>query len=137
MTDVERKRRRVRLLQRCLSNPPVRLAVRFGLLPGYVLVETIGRRTGKRRRTVVGAIRDEDVLWVVAEQGEHAGWVRNIEATPSVRVLIDRHWRRATAAVDEADDPQARLERFGRPTHARNVRRYGTSFRSVRIRLAE
>jgi deazaflavin-dependent oxidoreductase (nitroreductase family) len=135
MTDVERKRRRVLLLQRYLLNPPVRLAVRLGLVPGYVLLETTGRRTGKRRRTVVGALRDGDELWVVAEQGLHAGWVRNIETTPSVRVLIARRWHRATAAVDEADDAQARLERFGRPTHARIVRRYGTALRSVRIRL--
>jgi hypothetical protein len=51
---VERKRRRVRLLQRYLLNPPVLLAVRLGLVPGYVRLETTGRRTGKRRRTVVG-----------------------------------------------------------------------------------
>ena len=84
---------------------------------------------------MVGALRDGDGLWVVAEQGSHAGWVRNIETTPSVRVLIARRWHRATAAVDEADDAQARLEQFGRPTHARIVRRYGTALRSVRIRL--
>jgi hypothetical protein len=50
-------------------------------------------------------------------------------------VLVDRRWRRGTAVIDEADDPQARLERFGRPSHARAVRRFGTALRSVRIRL--
>jgi deazaflavin-dependent oxidoreductase (nitroreductase family) len=135
MTDVERKRRRVRLLQRYVLNPPVRLAVRLGLLPGYVLLETTGRRTGRRRSTVVGALRDGDDLWVVAEQGRHAGWVRNIETTPRVRVLAARRWHRATAAIEGTDDPQARLERFGRAGHARIVRRFGTALLTVRIRL--
>jgi hypothetical protein len=53
-----RRRRRVRLLQRWLINPPLILAVRLGLYPGHALLETIGRRTGRTRRTVVGTQRD-------------------------------------------------------------------------------
>ena len=75
----DRRRRNVRLVQRYLLNPPAMLAVRTGVVPGYVLIETIGRRTGKRRRTVVGMRIEHSTGWVVAEHGGHAGYVQNIQ----------------------------------------------------------
>jgi deazaflavin-dependent oxidoreductase (nitroreductase family) len=131
----QRKRQRVRLVQRYLLNPPVKLAVWAGLVPGYVLVETRGRRTGRRRRTVVGMKLDDNTGWVVAEQGRHAGYVRNLDADPQVRVRLGRRWRRARAHVVADDDPQARLPSFGRSSHAANVRRFGTSLTTVRFDL--
>ena len=128
-----RKRKRVRLLQRYLLNPPAKLMVWAGLLPGHVLIETKGRRSGKRRRTVVGMHIDGDTGWVVAEQGRHAGYVRNLEADPDLRVRRGLHWRRARAMVVEDDDPQARLEMFGRRSHAAAVRRLGTELATVRV----
>ena len=68
------RRHRIRLLQRYVLNPPVKLAVWTGLVPGYVLVETVGRRSGKRRRNVVGMHLDGDTGWVVAEQGR-SSWL--------------------------------------------------------------
>jgi deazaflavin-dependent oxidoreductase (nitroreductase family) len=129
---IRRKRKVVRWVQRYLLNPPTRLAVWAGLVPGYVLVETTGRRTGKRRVTVVGMLRDGATGWVVAEQGRHAGYVRNLSAQPAVRVRIGRRWRSARAQVVADDDVSARLARFGR-THAATVRRFGTSLLSVRF----
>ena len=58
------KRRRVRWIQRFLLNPPAKVAVWCGLVPGFVLVETTGRRSGKRRRNVVGAHRRRHGLGV-------------------------------------------------------------------------
>jgi deazaflavin-dependent oxidoreductase (nitroreductase family) len=133
--DSERKRRSVRFVQRYLLNPPAMLAVRFGLAPGYVLVETVGRRTGKRRRNVVGMQIEGSTGWVVAEQGSHAGYVRNIEASPSVRVYIRGRWRTARAQLMPEDDPQERLAGFGR-LHASSVRRFGTDLLTVRFDLA-
>ena len=104
-----------------------------GLLPGHVLIETKGRRSGKRRRTVVGMHIDGDTGWVVAEQGRHAGYVCNLEADPDLRVRRGLHWRRARAEVVEDDDPQARLETFGRRSHAAAVRRLGTELATVRV----
>src|SRR5256885_1567062 len=104
-----RKRRAVRLLQRYFLNPPTMLAVRMGLVRGHVLIETIGRRTGKRRRTVVGMHVADSTGWVVAEQGSHAAYVRNIEADPSVRVCIKGKWRTARAQAVPGDDPKLRL----------------------------
>jgi deazaflavin-dependent oxidoreductase (nitroreductase family) len=128
------RRRRVVLLQRYVLNPPMKAAAWLGLVPGHMIVETVGRVSGKRRRTVVGCQRDGDVLWVVAEHGRHAGYVRNLEANPDVRLRIDRRWRAATAHIDDADDPLARLEHFP-DAHARIVQRAGTALLSVSFDL--
>jgi hypothetical protein len=69
----------------------------------------------------------------VAEHGRHAGYVRNLEADPSVRVRVARTWRTAQAFVDTGDDPQARLEQFARPGHANAVRRFGTDLLTIRL----
>jgi deazaflavin-dependent oxidoreductase (nitroreductase family) len=130
------KRRRVRAVQRYLLNPPMKLAVRWGLVRGCVLVETVGRRSGRRRRTAVGMHVDGTTGWVVAEQGRWAGWVRNVEADPQVRVCLRRRWRPARARVVPDDDPEARLDAFRRPGHAAAVRRFGTELLTVRFDLA-
>ena len=132
----DRKRRNVRLVQRYLLNPPAMLAVRTGLVPGYVLIESIGRRRGKRRRTVVGMRIENSTGWVVAEHGGHAGYVQNIQTNPTVRVCIKGRWRNATAAVVPDDDPQARLDGFRRPIHASTLRRLGTDLLTIRFDLA-
>jgi len=129
------KRRRIVLLQRYLLNPPMKAAVWLGLVRGHMIVETTGRVTGRRRRTVVGCFADGGTLWVVAEQGRRAGYVRNLEAGPSVRVRIKRHWRPATARIVDDDDPLARLAHFP-DAHARLVQRAGTSLLSIRFDLA-
>lgn len=131
----DRKRRWVRRLQGYLLNPPAILFARLGLAPGYVLVETKGRRSGARRRTVVGMHLEGDTGFVVAEHGRHAGYVRNIQADPQVRVCLRGRWRPAVAHVLDSDDPEARLETFDRPTHAASVRRFGTALLTLRFEL--
>jgi deazaflavin-dependent oxidoreductase (nitroreductase family) len=133
----QQKRRQVRRLQKYVVNPPTKLAVGLGLVPGHALVETVGRKTGRRRRTVVGVHRDGGALYVVTEQGRHAGYVRNIEAQPRIRVRLGRRWYDATARLLDDDDVDSRLESFGRPRHARLVRQVGTALTTLRIDLAE
>ena len=132
----ERKRRRVRRLQRYIVNPPTKLIAWAGLLPGHVVIETKGRLSGKQRRNIVGMLVDGNTGWVVAEQGRHAAYVLNLEADPQVRVRIGRHWRPARAQTMDDDDPQARLDAFGRRGHAAAVRRFGTELMTVRFDLA-
>jgi deazaflavin-dependent oxidoreductase (nitroreductase family) len=129
------KRRRVRLLQKYLFNPPIKLGVYLGLVPGHALIETIGRRTGKRRRTVIGVHVIDDTVWIVAEQGRHAGYVANLRADPAVRLRLGRRWRTGHAQILPDDDPERRLEQFGRASHASAVRRLGTSLLTVRVDL--
>lgn len=133
---VARRRRRVLAYQRWVLNPPMRVLVWLGLVPGHVLVETVGRRSGKRRRTVVGAHRDDGVVWIVAEHGRHAGWVVNFEAADgAVRIRTRARWHDAQAEVLDGDDPAARLATWGRPGHARAVRTFGTDLTTVRVVL--
>src|SRR4051812_1016955 len=113
----------------------MKAAVWWGLVPGHMIVETTGRVSGKRRRTVVGCQREGDVLWVVAEQGRHAGYVRNLEANPPVRLRLDRRWRAAVGVVVDADDPESRLDADFDPKHATLVRRAGTALLTIRFDL--
>jgi deazaflavin-dependent oxidoreductase (nitroreductase family) len=133
--DDRRKRRRVLLVQKYLLNPVTKAAVWLGLVRGHAIIETTGRKSGRTRRTVVGAHEDGTGLWVVAEQGRHAGYVRNIEAHPQVRVRLRGRWRQGVASIVDSDDPRARLTSFGRARHAALVQRLGTELRSVRIDL--
>jgi deazaflavin-dependent oxidoreductase (nitroreductase family) len=132
-----RKRRRVVALQRWLLNPPMKILVWLGVVPGHIVIETRGRRTGRARRTVVGAHHDGEAIWAVAEQGRHAAWVRNLDADPAVRVRHRARWRPATASVIDDDDPTARLATWNRPGHARLVHRFGTQLTTVRLDLRE
>ncbi len=104
-----------------------------GLVPGFVLVETIGRRTGEPRHTVVGMHVEGTVGWVIAEFGRHAGYVRNLEANPDVRVRMHRQWRSARARILDDDDPQARLGAFHRRAHETAVRKFGTDLLTIQF----
>lgn len=130
------KRAIVRNLQKRLVNPPARFLVRRGWLRDYVLLETIGRRSGQPRDTPVGMKIDGDVGWVVAEHGRHADYVRNLEANPRVRVRTGRRWRTGTARVVDDDDPVARLHSlWGRGGNTPAVRAMGTELLSIRVDL--
>jgi deazaflavin-dependent oxidoreductase (nitroreductase family) len=125
------KRKRVRWVQRYLVNPPAKAAVWTGWVPGYVIVETVGRKTGTLRHNIVGMQFEGDTGWVVAEQGRHAGYVRNLEAHPDVRVRVRGRWRDARARIRADDDPEARLATFGRRSHEAAVRRFGTELLTI------
>ena len=77
------KRRVSTFITAKLVNPIVRTAARLGVpLPMVVILETRGRRSGRPRRIPVGKAIEGDTLWVVAEHGRRAAYVRNIEADP-------------------------------------------------------
>src|SRR5712691_129577 len=80
------KHRIVHLLQKYLLNPPIKLVFAIGVAPpGYALLETTGRKTGKPRCTPVGDGRIGQQFWIVAEHGMKAGYVRNVASNPRVR----------------------------------------------------
>jgi deazaflavin-dependent oxidoreductase (nitroreductase family) len=82
-----------------------------GVAPWWVVLETRGNKTGARRRAPLarGPV-DGNVTWVIAVHGQHAGFVRNIEANPHVRLRLNGRWRNGTAAA-QAMEP-AVVERF-------------------------
>jgi deazaflavin-dependent oxidoreductase (nitroreductase family) len=130
------KARAVRFTQKYLLNPPVRVLFALGLVPPtHVLLETTGRRTGQPRQNPVGNGLDGDTLWIVAEHGRRAAYVRNLDADPHVRVKIGRRWRSGTATIVPDDDPRERLHRIGRPVNGFMVRATGTDLLTIRVDL--
>jgi deazaflavin-dependent oxidoreductase (nitroreductase family) len=118
-----------------LLNPFVKAAVRAGLpLPGLVILETTGRKTGELRRTPVGEALEGDTLWVLAEH-RRGGYVRNIESNPRVRVRIGRHWRDGTARVLYDDDVRERARRMPNRLNTRMVLVMASEPVTVRIDL--
>ena len=89
------------------SNRLIRMALRAGVAPrAFALLETTGRRSGLVRHTPVGNGLDGDTFWLVAAHGTHAGYVRNLQAEPRVRVKAGGIWRAGTAVVLPAMTPQ-------------------------------
>jgi deazaflavin-dependent oxidoreductase (nitroreductase family) len=141
------KRTLIHVLQKYLLNPPVKLLFDIGIgRPGYALLETIGRKSGKPRRTPVGDGRVGSQFWIVAEHGMQAGYVRNIERNPRVRLKVRNglrwRWRTGTAHLLPGDDPRERQRwlasaRPGSSSNSALVRLMGTQLLTVRIDLDE
>jgi deazaflavin-dependent oxidoreductase (nitroreductase family) len=130
------KRRISTFLSARLLNPLVRAAARVGLpLPTVALLETTGRRSGQPRRVPVGKALEGDTLWVVAEHGLRAGYVRNIQANPLVRVRVGRRWRSGMAQVLTDDDWRERQRRMPNRVNSAVVRAMGTEHVTVRVDL--
>jgi deazaflavin-dependent oxidoreductase (nitroreductase family) len=129
------KRRISTFMSTKLLNPFVRAATNAGIpLPTIVILETIGRKSGQARRTPVGKAIEGDTLWIVAEHGRRAGYVRNIEANPRVRVKVGRRWRAGTAHPMPGDDPRERQRTMPR-LNAATVRLMGSDLLTVRVDL--
>jgi len=124
------KWRVVTTFQRWILNPVTKLFA--GSFPGLVLLETTGRRSGRPRRTPLGARLDGDTLWIVAEHGWRANYVRNIQADANVRVRIGRRWRPGTASIVLDDDARKRLRATPNDILIRLV---GTDLLTIRIEL--
>jgi len=139
------KYRIVHFLQKYLFNPPIKLLFAIGLVPpGYALLETTGRKTGKPRRTPVGNGLVGGQFWMVAEHGQKAGYVRNIVANPRVRLKLRdglrARWYTGAAHLLFEDDPRERQRWLANqlPSSASNasaVRFFGTQLLTVRIDL--
>jgi deazaflavin-dependent oxidoreductase (nitroreductase family) len=107
--DRTRRDRLIRFAERHVSGPAMRTLLRAGLAPrAFALLETTGRRTGKKRWTPVGNGLEGHTFWLVAEQGHDGDYVKNLLANPGVRVKVGRHWHTGTAEIVPEDDGLAR-----------------------------
>jgi deazaflavin-dependent oxidoreductase (nitroreductase family) len=85
-----------------IANPPTRLLA--GIAPWWVLVETTGNKTGKRRRTPIATgPYDDSGIELIAAHGRHSAWVKNLEANPAVRIKLNRRWRDGDASIVELE----------------------------------
>jgi deazaflavin-dependent oxidoreductase (nitroreductase family) len=128
------KRRLSTALAKYMVNPVTRVVA--GYVPWWSLLETTGRKSGRPRHTPVGNGLRDATFWIVAEHGRRAGYVRNIQANPRVRVRVGGRWRTGTAHIMWEDDARARQLRLGR-VNAAVVRLMGTDLLTVRVDLEE
>jgi deazaflavin-dependent oxidoreductase (nitroreductase family) len=129
------KRRLTSALAKYAINPLAKLAHRVGVPVGVVILETIGRKSGQPRRNPVGKSLVGDTLWIVAEHGRKANYVRNIEANPRVRVKIGRRWRTGTAHLLPDDDPRERQRQMPNRFNSAVVRVMQSDMLTVRVDL--
>lgn len=115
---------RERALVNRVVNPLMVTVITHGLgPPTYAVVETTGRRTGRRRLVPVASGLDGDTFWLISGLGDRASYVHNIKANPRVRVRarparvrdgLRMRWREGTAHLLPADDARARHRLLGR-----------------------
>jgi deazaflavin-dependent oxidoreductase (nitroreductase family) len=139
------KRRLARAGERHLVNPLVRTTLGLGIGPSvYALLETIGRNTGRIRRTPVANGLVGDTFWLISAHGRHADYVHNIRAHARVRVGLSEgralRWRAGTAQLMPEDDPRARQRELGRGRLAYRIdalllRALATDLLTVRVDL--
>jgi deazaflavin-dependent oxidoreductase (nitroreductase family) len=62
----------------------------FTLLPprGFGVLTTTGRKSGKKRRKCIRAIRRGERVYVVSIGGARAAWLKNLQADPAVSLRI-------------------------------------------------
>ncbi len=64
---------------------------------GCLMVTHIGRKTGRRRQTVLEVVHYDPVTHeciVVSGYGDHADWYRNIQAHPALEIQVGyQHYR--------------------------------------------
>jgi deazaflavin-dependent oxidoreductase (nitroreductase family) len=131
-------------VQRYTINPLMRLLLAVGVNPlGVAILETRGHASGKTRRVPVGNGRQGDSFWIIAEHGSRAGYVRNIQHDPHVRVRLcvglRYRWVPGIATVCPGDDPLARQRQIIawhplRTLNAINVRVLGADLLTVSVR---
>jgi deazaflavin-dependent oxidoreductase (nitroreductase family) len=135
----------VRILQRYTLNPLFRLLLTIGVNPfGLAILETRGSLSGKTRRVPVGNGRKGDSFWIIAEHGSRAGWVRNIQHDPRVRVRLRiglrYRWVPGIATIRPDEDALARQRKVIawhplRALNAVNVRVLGADLLAVHVKL--
>jgi deazaflavin-dependent oxidoreductase (nitroreductase family) len=113
----------VLLFQNRVINPAVRFLLSLGLAPPtYALLETTGRRSRLPRQVPVANGLQGSTFWLIAGLGEHAQYVRNINANPNVRVKarparlrdgLRMRWHSGTARLMPEDDARLRHRHLG------------------------
>ena len=129
MEEIPAVRPRSTGLMRVLVRTPV-LLYRLGLgrLIGKrtLLLTTTGRRTGRPRIVPLDYQEEADTFYLIAEQGTHATWYRNLIAQPEVTLQVGG--RRMAGIATPLNDPQEKahvLKLFVRRSASLAERYYG------------
>jgi deazaflavin-dependent oxidoreductase (nitroreductase family) len=80
----------------------------FASTPGWVLLTTYGRRTGRPHEVPLPCARTADVVIVVSAYGERSDWMRNIRRNPGV--IVTWAGRQVPAIAEVVDDTGRRRD---------------------------
>jgi deazaflavin-dependent oxidoreductase (nitroreductase family) len=105
-----------------------------GMVPGWAVVETNGRRSGRPRQTPVGGRLRGHTFWLVVGDRSRSQYVKNIEANPAVRVRAHGRWHTGTAHVLVRDNARHRLLTMN-PINSAFIWIAGTDLATIRIDL--
>lgn len=92
----------------------------------WMLIATTGRKTGKRRETLVDMMDynpTTDTYYIEAAYGSHADWFKNIQANPLFNAQVGRRKFIAQAEIlNEGDTGEILVQFFRRkPAYTRSV----------------
>ena len=92
----------------------------------WMLLTTTGRKTGKRRETLVDVMdydKATDTFFIEAAYGSHADWFKNIQANPLFEAQVGRRKFTAQAeTLNEGDTGEMLVQFFRRkPAYTRSV----------------
>lgn len=91
-----------------------------------LIIETLGRRSGRRHRIPVGYLDEDGRIIVVVEDGARSHWVRNALAQDGrLRINLKGRWRWASLRMLDVE-PEAYLSRMNR-AHAALVRSHSST----------
>lgn len=113
-------------LRALLRLPALLYRARMGWLLGhrFVLLTHVGRKSGRRRHTVLEVVRhdaESGTCIVASGWGESAQWFRNVLANPRVEVTLGTRTRGGTARRLERDEAERELRDYAR-RHPRAMR---------------
>jgi len=92
----------------------------------WMLLATTGRKTGKRRETMVDVMdydKTTDTYYIEAAYGSHADWYKNIKSHPDFEAQVGRRKFKARASELDPKDTGEMLVQFYRrkPAYTRSV----------------
>lgn len=121
---------RERWIGRYIANPIVDALTAVGVRTALITdIETVGRKSGLRRRVPVSASFDTTGAWLISQHGTRSGWGANITDEPAVRIRVGSRWRSGTATFVPGDDVALRARSFSNnPVLGRVI---GAGFRAL------
>ncbi len=118
------------LLRLLLRLPIAAYRLRLGWLLGqrFMLLQTIGRKSGQLRQTVVEVIghdRASDTYYIASGWGKRANWYQNLVATPGMEIQVGhRHLKVCAETVPPAEGARVLLDyRQNHPLATRELSR--------------
>jgi hypothetical protein len=79
-----------------------------------LVLEVIGRRSGRRYRLAVSYVEDADALLVFVNEADAKLWWRNLRTGAPVRIVLRGRWEARWAEVAGEDDPPRPAESLAR-----------------------